>query len=119
MAKIILLDENVAIPLPLLDKYNKDVHGNATPFALNPTGECSDTCAKALTDTYKLKYAIFDESNEDHKRLVKSGKYPEAKGVVDNKLKIGFDALTKEQKDEVLAFIDKLTNSKEQATPNA
>lgn len=119
MKKIILIDQTVAIPLPLLDKHNKDAEGKIHTVILEPVAECSDQFAEAMVNTYPLKYAIYDEKNEEHAKLVKSGSYPEAKIRTNIELEINFNLLTRENKSKVLTYIKKLqketlTNSKEQ-----
>lgn len=107
MKTLILLDEFVSIPLPLSDKEAPD--GKAI---LNPTGEVNDMLAEKLVTTYPLKYAIYDEANPEHKRLVAEGKYPEAKKIITNELEVNFEPLTREEKLDVIAYIKKIKSGK-------
>ena len=105
MKTLILLDEAVSIPLPLADKDATD-----GKTILNPIGEVNDLLAEKLVKTYPLKYAIYDEGNTEHKRLLAEGKYPEATKIVTNELDVNFALLTREEKLKVIDYVKKLKN---------
>ena len=109
MSKIlILLDENVSMPQRLADKENPDGYAK-----LNPFGEVSDLLSDKLLLTYPLKYAVYDEKNKEHARLVKEGKYPEATKNIINELDVEFATLSREDKLKAIAYIKKLKTGKE------
>lgn len=121
--EIILLDETVSIPLPLIDNFNKDAETKIAPTVeLNPTAIVSNELADKMVKTYPFKYAIYDKGNKDHQALVKKGKYPEAKKVLAVQLSTNFEALSKDDKIKVLEFIKGLksgANAVQPVEPNS
>jgi len=107
MKTLILLDEAVSIPLPLADKDATD-----GKTILNPIGEVNDLLAEKLVKTYPLKYAIYDEGNAEHKRLLVEGKYPEATKIVTNELDVNFALLTREEKLKVVDYVKAIKSGK-------
>lgn len=108
--KIILVDNTIAIPLRLNDRFAK------SSFTLNPDGECSDEYGKKMTSEFPLKYQVYNEKTTvkvngkdiTHKELTLGTLYPEATKPMEVELKASFDGLSRPNKMKALAYIESL-----------